>query len=256
MNNPADKSDDKEETLAERSARLEREAMEGKFEIKHDDPLNEYNETQDQELAQNMEDYESAADSYENSEPSDEGQQNPQNAELQNATIKALQDEADTAKEKMMRAVADAENTKRRIMKEMTDTKKYAISSFSRDLLNVSDNLRRALDAVPDDLKEDVRLSNLIEGIEATERELLRAFEKNGIQKLEPMDEIFDPNFHEVMFEAPVPDKPAGAIIQIIETGYLLHDRLLRPARVGVAKNDGLESAPLDEPGQNIDTEA
>ena len=113
------------------------------------------------------------------------------------------------------------------------------MSGFARDLLAVSDNLRRALEAVPADLVNDERIKALLSGIEATERELLRTFEKNGIRKIEPVGEPFNPNFHEVMFEAPGTGQPPGTIVQVIEAGYVISDRLLRPARVGVAKNDG-----------------
>jgi molecular chaperone GrpE len=173
--------------------------------------------------------------------------------------VEALQGELDATKDKMLRAVADAENTKRRALKERDDASKFAVSGFSREMLPVADNLRRALDAIPDDVKGDERIANLIDGIEATERELLRAFEKNGLQKIEPLEQKFDPNFHEVMFETPMADKAPGTIIQVMETGYTLHGRLIRPARVGVVKDDGQGggTAPGSaEPGHNLDTEA
>jgi molecular chaperone GrpE len=130
------------------------------------------------------------------------------------------------------------ENLRKRFERERVDTAKYAASNFARDMLEIADNFRRALHAIPDDLKTDDRAKPLIEGIEATERALLKIFERQGIKKLEPHDGPFDPNFHEVMFEAPVPGKTAGTIIQLVEAGYMLHDRLLRPARVGVAKGE------------------
>lgn len=152
----------------------------------------------------------------------------------------ALQEQLDNAKDQMMRAVAEAENTRKRMMKEREDGRKYAISGFAKDLLDFSDNFSRALDSIPAEaLEGNDLIKNVLSGIEAMEKHLLNTFEKHGIQKIEPLEEKFDPNIHEVMFEAPVPDKPAGTIIQVIEPGYLLHDRLLRAARVGVAKNDG-----------------
>ena len=157
-------------------------------------------------------------------------------------SLAALQKEYEETKDKMIRAVAEAENARKRAVKEREDARKYSISGFAKDLVNVADNLRRALDALPEGVAErEEGLQAVIGGIEATERELLKAFELNGIKKLEPQveSEIFDPNMHEVMFEAPGTGKPAGTIIQIIETGYTLHDRLLRPARVGVAKDEG-----------------
>ena len=131
---------------------------------------------------------------------------------------------------------------------------KYAITSFAKDLLSVSDNLRRALEAVPEEAKEgnDV-LNNLLVGVEATERELLKIFEQKGVKKIEPLNEKFDPNFHEVMFEAPSSDVPEGVILQVIEAGYVLNDRLLRPARVGVSK--GTPEAPADGSEHHVDQE-
>jgi len=175
--------------------------------------------------------------------------------------VETLRAELDQMKDQAMRALAEAENTRRRAQKDREDASKFAVSGFAKDLLSVADNLRRALDATPEDLKEDVRVKNLLDGIEATERELLKSFEKNKIEKLEPVQgQAFDPNFHEVMFEAPVPGTPGGAIIEVIETGYILNGRILRPARVGVAKDDGQGSAAAPntdpEPGANIDTEA
>ncbi len=177
-----------------------------------------------------------------------------------NAQSAALQEQLNQAKDQMMRAIAEAENTRKRAQKDREEASKFAISGFARDLLDVADNLRRALSAVPDDLLEtEPRLKNLVDGIEATERELLRSLEKNGVEKLEPTDEPFDPNFHEVMFEMPDSGKPAGTITQVIEIGYILHDRLLRPARVAIAKDDGSADGggppPPTHPGGQIDTE-
>lgn len=155
-------------------------------------------------------------------------------------------------KDQLMRALAEIENTRRRAQKDRQDASKFAVQGFAKDMLSVADNLRRALDAMPEDAKSNEQMKNLIEGIEATEREMLRTFEKNGIQKLNPEGEMFNPNFHEVMFETPIPGQPAGTIIQVIEVGYMLNERLLRPARVGVAKDDGSGTPP---PNGGIDTE-
>lgn len=140
------------------------------------------------------------------------------------------------ANDSLLRTVAEMDNLRKRSVREREDASKYAVTGFAKDLLDVADTFRRALQAIPDDLKNDERIASLIQGIEATERSLLTCFEKNGIKKIEPMDEPFNPNFHEVMFEAPVAGKAGGIIIQLIEPGYVIHDRLLRPARVGVAK--------------------
>lgn len=153
--------------------------------------------------------------------------------------IAVLEGELARSKDQMLRALADAENTRKRAIKEREDASRYAISAFARDMLEIADNFRRAIDALPEDARiGDERIASLISGIEATERVLLKNFEKHGIKKIEPLGQPFDPNFHEVMFEAPVPGKTAGTIIQLVEPGYVLHDRLLRPARVGVAKGE------------------
>lgn len=170
-------------------------------------------------------------------------------ADFQDAYQK-IETELNSTKDQLLRTVAEMENLRKRSIREREDAGKYAVSSFAKDLLDVADTFRRALDSIPADLRADERINPLVDGIEATERAFLRSFEKNGIRKIEPMDETFNPNFHEVMFEAPVPGKAGGIIIQLIEPGYMLHDRLLRPARVGVAKDDG---GPC---GSNMDEKA
>lgn len=157
--------------------------------------------------------------------------------------IENLEKELVEAKDRTMRALADAENTRKRAQKDREDAGKYAISGFARDLLDFSDNFKRALDAMPEDTPEAVR-----GGIEAMEREMLSTFDRHGIKKIEPLDEPFDANFHEVMFEAPTEGKDAGTIIQVIDAGYVLNDRLLRAAKVGIAKAD-----PNADPGAKID---
>ena len=187
---------------------------------------------------------------FEGDEPTDT---TPQVADIaQQAKIAALQAELEKNKDQMLRALAEAENGRKRALKEREDASKYAVSSFARDMLNVADNLRRALEAIPGDLlKSDPRLQKVIERIEATERELLKSFDRSSIKKIDPSGEIFNPNFHEVMFEAQGTGKPAGTIVQVMDVGYVLHDRLLRPARVAVAKDEG-----QDKPGGQIDTKA
>jgi molecular chaperone GrpE len=256
QNTGAENSSDTE-SLAQRSARLEAEAMALYEAAKQGVAAATGNNEDDAET----DDIPSAAELYEPSSPSP----SPTPLQSESAIMQALQAELEQTKDKMLRAVADAENTKRRALKDRDDAQKFSISSFARDILPVADNLRRALEAIPDEMKADERITNLIEGIEVTERELLRSFERHGLKKIEPLDQIFDPNFHEVMFEAPFPDKAAGTVIQVMEAGYTLHERLIRPARVGVAKDTGqghgtggASGAPPSpsEPGQNIDTEA
>ncbi len=167
--------------------------------------------------------------------------------------IKELEAQNVEYKDKMMRALAEAQNTRARSDKARQDISKFAVSGFAKDMLSVADNLRRALDSVTEEqAKNNPELKNVLDGVEATERELLRVLSGNGIKKIDNLeDKIFDPNFHEVMFEAPMPGKASGTIIQVVENGYMIHDRLLRPARVGVAKSDGNigmeEGSILDE---------
>ncbi len=164
------------------------------------------------------------------------------------AEIEQLREEAAAMKDQLLRALAEVENTRRRAERDRQDMAKYAITDFARDLLSTADNLRRALDAVPADaIGQDSVLTNLNDGVAATEREMLNAFEKFGVKKIESLDEKFDPNFHQAMFEVPDSGKPAGIIVQVIQEGYMIQDRLLRPALVGIAKA---------EPAQKVDTTA
>lgn len=155
--------------------------------------------------------------------------------------ISELQQQLASVKDQGLRALAEADNVRKRSIKDREDATKYAITNFARDLLDYTDNFKRAIDSIPEDLKTtgDDRITNLLTGLEAMQRQLLQTFEKNGVKKIEPRDEPFNPHFHEVMFEIPGTGKPAGSIIQLVDAGYMLHDRLLRPARVGVAKDEG-----------------
>jgi len=164
--------------------------------------------------------------------------------------VSQLQEELLVARDRTMRALADAENTRKRAMKDRTDAGKYAVANFARDMVAFGDNFTRALEAMPEDAPAAVR-----EGLDAMQKELLQTFDRHGIKKIEPLDEPFDANFHEVMFEAPMPGKAGGIIIQVIEPGYVLNDRLLRAAKVGIAKADDGGPAPTD-PGAQIDEQA
>jgi molecular chaperone GrpE len=153
--------------------------------------------------------------------------------------IAALEAETAKLKDQALRAMAETENIRRRSEREREDTAKFAISSFAKSLLDAADNMRRAIDAVPAEaVEKDQALATLMDGVAATERQLLAAFERNGITRIEPVGEVFDPNFHQAMFELPGSGKPAGTIIQVIQPGYVLQGRLLRPAMVGVAKGE------------------
>lgn len=150
--------------------------------------------------------------------------------------------EADLAefRDKHLRALAEIENVRRRGEKEKADALKYAATNFAKDILGVADNLRRAIEAVPEDAAErDGAIKTLIEGVEMTERELLSIFERHGIKRIEADGAKFDHNLHQAMFEVPDTGKPAGTVVQVLQSGYTIHDRLLRPAMVGVAKGDG-----------------
>ena len=132
--------------------------------------------------------------------------------------------------------------------REKEDSIKFAVSKFAKDLLDVADNMRRALQVIPDDQRESNELiKNLVIGIEATEKSLLSTFEKNGIEVVAPTEGKFDPHLHEAMFEAEDPSKKAGDIIQLIEPGFALNGRLLRPARVGVVKAPPGQAPEVDE---------
>ncbi len=147
--------------------------------------------------------------------------------------IEALKAERDDLKDKWMRALADAENSRKRSDRDRREAQQYGGSRLARDLQPVYDNLQRALAAVPEDQRETS--AALIEGVELTLRELTNVFGRHGVKTLEPeVGEKFDPQMHEAMFEAPVPGTRAGDIIQVMAVGFLLHDRLLPPAQVGV----------------------
>jgi molecular chaperone GrpE len=137
------------------------------------------------------------------------------------------------------------ETLRQRTRREVADAKTYGITGFARDVLEIADNLQRALDAVPAETKAaaDPGLKGLIEGVELTERSLLNALEKNGVKKFDPMGEKFDPNFQQAMFEVPDPSVPSGTVVQVVQAGYMIGERVLRPALVGVAKG-GAKAAP------------
>ncbi len=149
----------------------------------------------------------------------------------------SLEDEIAALKDQLLRALAEVENTRRRARQEVESANRYAVSNLARDLVSVADNLHRALEAIPADEREkDSLLQQLATGVEMVERELLGIFEKHGIRRIEPLGEKFDHNFHQAMFEVPDAKSPAGTVVQVVAPGYVIHDRLLRPAMVGVAK--------------------
>jgi molecular chaperone GrpE len=165
----------------------------------------------------------------------------------------AAKAEAAGNKDKALRAMAEAENVRRRLQRERDDAVKYGISNFAKDLLSAADNLHRAISSLPEAQVTDEAAKSLLAGVAATERELLAALEKHGVRRLDPKGERFDHNFHQAIFEAESTGQPAGTIVEVLQPGYVLHDRLLRPAMVGVAKG-GAGEAP--KPGEFVDTRA
>lgn len=159
-------------------------------------------------------------------------------ADPRDAAIVDLTAERDELQDKLMRALAEAENTRRRAERDRKDAEAFGGTKLARDLLSVHDNMNRALESADDDMR--LAASSLVEGIELTQRELLSAFEKHKIAKIEPeQGEKFDPNLHQAMFEAPVPGAENGTIIEVMQAGFTISGRLLRPALVGVAKAAG-----------------
>ncbi len=153
--------------------------------------------------------------------------------------IAQLRSDLDAAKQDALYARADTQNLRRRMEKEIQDARAYAATGFARDILSVADNLARAIDAVPADLREDDRLKSFIAGIEATQRELEKVFGMHGITRIASTGLPLDPNQHQAMLEVPSAEHEPGTIIQEMQAGYMIKDRLLRPAMVGVAKTPG-----------------
>ena len=155
--------------------------------------------------------------------------------------------EAAEFRDQLLRALAETENLRRRAQREKEDAQKFGIAGFARDMVPVADNLRRALEAVaPEALANDEALRNLVTGVELTERQLLAGFEKHGLKRVDPLGQKFDSNLHQAMFEVPGTDQPAGTVVQVLQPGYVLNDRLIRPAMVGVAKG---EPQPANDSG-------
>ncbi len=150
----------------------------------------------------------------------------------------SLEEQLATLNDKFMRALAELENTRRRAERERSEAAQFGMMKFARDMLSVLDNLQRAQAAVSEEQKQDMDAAtqSLLEGVATTERALLQIFESYKIKAIEAEQAVFDPNIHEAMFEAPHPDAPEGTIIDVIEHGYMIGDKLLRPARVGIAK--------------------
>ncbi|MBB4197236.1 nucleotide exchange factor GrpE [Rhodoblastus sphagnicola] len=158
-------------------------------------------------------------------------------AERDAAAVQALIAENASLKDKVLRTLAEMENLRRRTEKEVTDAKIYGVASFARDMLTFADNLHRSLDNVPAEAREsDPALKTFIEGIELTERDFISRLQRHGVRKLDPKGQKFDPNFHEALFEIPDESIPTGTVAQVVEDGFAIGERVLRPAKVGVAR--------------------
>ncbi len=159
-------------------------------------------------------------------------------------SLAALTAERDELKDKLLRTLADMENLRRRTARDVADAKAYAVTGFARDMLNVADNIGRALQSAP--AEADGALKALIDGVVLTERDLIKTLERHGVKKLEPKGQKFDPNFHQAIFEAPS-DAPAGTVSEVVQSGYAIGERVLRPALVGVSKGPPRTEAPRTE---------
>src|SRR6202161_1653378 len=162
-------------------------------------------------------------------------------------SAEALAKEAADLRDKMLRTLAEMENLRQRTRREVADSKTYGITGFARDVLDIADSLQRTIDSVPAETREsaDPLLKAVIEGVELTERSLLNALEKNGVKKFDPSGEKFNPNFQQAMYEVPDASVPAGTVVQVVQAGYMIGERVLRPALVAVSKG-GAKAAPAN----------
>jgi len=179
--------------------------------------------------------------------------------EASSGEVAALKSEVADLREKHLRALADAENTRRRAERERLDASQYAVTRFARDMLVVSDNLKRALDHLPEEAKTEASaaVKAVLEGVEATERQLAATLERHGVRAIDTADAKFDPHLHQAIAEVPAEGNPPGSIVNVVQTGYVIADRLLRPAMVTVARNPGNGRAQGDSGSdQAVDTKA
>src|SRR4029079_9189582 len=163
--------------------------------------------------------------------------------------VAVAQREAAELKDKVLRALAEMENLRRRTEREVADARLYGIAGFARDVLGIADNMQRALDAARQELSNsaDPGVKTLMQGVELSERELIKALEKTGVRKFDPQGEKFDPNLHQAMYEVPDASVPSGMVVQVIQPGYMIGERFLRPALVAVSKGGAKASAaPAD----------
>ncbi|MFN3363225.1 nucleotide exchange factor GrpE [Allorhizobium sp. NPDC080224] len=163
--------------------------------------------------------------------------------------IDALKAENADLRDRFLRLAAEMDNLRRRTDREIKDAKSYAVTGFARDMLSVSDNLRRAIETLPEEARAaaDATLTALIEGVEMTERGMLATLERHGVRKIEAEGQKFDPNFHQAMFEVPNPNVPNNTVVQVVQAGYAIGERVLRPAMVGVAKGGPKSEAAAED---------
>ena len=196
-----------------------------------------------------------AGDAEENAEDAD-ALEAPDVEDVTDAEEDEAEDGEDALKDQLLRALADAENARRRAKKDVDDARNYAISRFAQDLLGVADNLGRALESIPAERREsDDAVKAIAEGIEMTAREFETALGRHGITRIDPLGEKFDYNLHQALFETAETDQPDGTVVQVFQTGYRIGDRLLREAMVGVAKG-GTPPAADDEADPEAEAEA
>jgi molecular chaperone GrpE len=176
--------------------------------------------------------------------------ENPHAAEF--AVLQALQAEVESLKDQRLRALAEAENIRRRAEKEKADASQYAVTKFARDMLGIADNFARALAAVPADVRAaaDPQVKAVLDGVEATDRQLMQTLERYGVKAVDTSDGKFDPNLHQAIAEVPGNGKPPGTIVDVVQSGFMIGERLLRPAMVTVAKKD-MPAQPV-----SVDTKA
>lgn len=167
--------------------------------------------------------------------------------------VAELRAELDELRSNMLRALAEAENVRRRAQRDVADARQYAVTAFARDLLNVADNFKRALSTIDDDAALPDEMKGLVEGVRMTERELASTFERHGVTMIEPVGERFDPNRHQAMFEIENADVPTGTVLQVMQAGAVIGERTLRPAMVGVSKGG---PKPGEAPARAADDEA
>ena len=183
-------------------------------------------------------------------EPRPEADKTAEEAKVEAGVVEALAAENAELKDRLLRLAAEMENLRKRMAREIEDTRSYAITKFARDMLTATDSLSRALLVLPAETRDTAEgpLKSLIEGIDLTEREMQRLLAVHGVKPIEAEGQKFDPHKHQAMFEVPDPTRPEGTVVQVVQTGYAIGDRVLRPAMVGIAKGGPAFTVPGGEP--------